>query len=94
MYNFMKQDMDGANRCLKMWRNVITLSAIRSTIVIMLDFEVTDLNTGYEQIYLMQNSMNRAASDVLTYIFLHKRCCEWKLFAGQTSENIKCFKLL
>ena len=62
-------DMDGANRWQKMWH--VTLPAIRSTIVIMLILKVGQiLNTGYEQIYLMQYSMNRAASDVFdTYIY-------------------------
>lgn len=62
-------DIDGANRWKKMWH--ITLPAIRSTIVIMLILKVGQiLNTGYEQIFLMQNSMNRAASDVFdTYIY-------------------------
>lgn len=52
-----------------MWH--ITLPAIRSTIVIMLILRVgTILNTGYEQIFLMQNSMNRGVSDVFdTYIY-------------------------
>ncbi|MEY8353287.1 ABC transporter permease subunit [Lachnospiraceae bacterium 54-53] len=61
--------VDGANRWQKMWH--ITLPAIRSTIVIMLILKVgTILNTGYEQIFLMQNSMNRAVSDVFdTYIY-------------------------
>lgn len=62
-------EVDGANRWQKMWH--ITLPAIRSTIVIMLILKVgTILNTGYEQIFLMQNSMNRTVSDVFdTYIY-------------------------
>lgn len=62
-------DIDGANRWQKMWH--VTLPAIRSTIVIMLILKVGQiLNTGYEQIFLMQNSMNRAVSDVFdTYIY-------------------------
>lgn len=62
-------EVDGANRWQKMWH--ITLPAIRSTIVIMLILKVgTVLNTGYEQIFLMQNSMNRTVSDVFdTYIY-------------------------
>ncbi|MGN0251213.1 MAG: ABC transporter permease [Oliverpabstia sp.] len=62
-------DMDGANRWQKMWH--VTLPAIRSTIVIMLILKVGSiLNTGYEQIYLMQNAMNRTVSDVFdTYIY-------------------------
>ncbi|MGC6176376.1 ABC transporter permease [Lacrimispora sp. 38-1] len=62
-------EVDGANRWQKMWH--ITLPAIRSTIVIMLILKIgTILNTSYEQIFLMQNSMNRSVSDVFdTYIY-------------------------
>ena len=55
--------IDGAGRWRLMWH--ITLPAIRGTIVIMLILKVGSiLNTGYEQIFLMQNSMNRTVSDV------------------------------
>lgn len=62
-------DIDGAGRWCKMWH--ITLPAILSTVVIMLILKVGSiLNTGYEQIFLMQNSMNRIKSDVFdTYIY-------------------------
>lgn len=52
-----------------MWH--VTLPAIRGTIVLMLIMKVGQLlNTSYEQIFLMQNSMNRAASDVFdTYVY-------------------------
>lgn len=62
-------EVDGANRWHKMWH--ITLPAIRGTIVIMLILKVGSiLNTSFEQIFLMQNSMNRSASDVFdTYIY-------------------------
>ncbi|WP_033165645.1 ABC transporter permease subunit [Clostridium sp. KNHs205] len=62
-------EVDGAGRWRRMWH--ITLPAIRSTIVIMLILRVgAILNTGYEQIFLMQNSMNRIVSDVFdTYIY-------------------------
>lgn len=62
-------DIDGAGRWTKMWH--ITLPAIKSTVVIMLILKVGSiLNTGYEQIFLMQNSMNRLSSEVFdTYIY-------------------------
>lgn len=61
--------VDGAGRWRLMWH--ITLPAIRGTIVIMLILKVGQvLNTSFEQIYLMQNSLNRSASDVFdTYIY-------------------------
>ena len=62
-------EVDGAGRWRRMWH--ITLPAIRSTIVIMLILRVGSiLNTGYEQIFLMQNSMNRTVPNVFdTYIY-------------------------
>lgn len=62
-------DVDGAGRWKKMWH--ITLPAIRSTIVIMLILRVGSImSTGYEQIFLMQNAMNRNVSEVFdTYIY-------------------------
>ena len=60
--------IDGAGRWQLMWH--VTLPAIRGTIVLMLIMKVGALlNTGYEQIFLMQNSMNRSVSEVFdTYI--------------------------
>ncbi len=62
--------VDGAGRWRKMWH--ITLPAIRGTIIIMLILKLGQLlNTGYEQIFLMQNSLNRSVSDVFdTYIYM------------------------
>lgn len=62
-------EVDGAGRWKKMWH--ITLPSIKGTIIIMLILRVgTILNTGYEQIFLLQNSMNRSVSDVFdTYIY-------------------------
>lgn len=62
-------EVDGAGRWKKMWH--VSLPAIRSTVVIMLILRVGSvLNTGYEQIFLMQNSMNRSVSEVFdTYIY-------------------------
>lgn len=61
--------IDGAGRWNLMWH--VTLPAIRGTIVIMLIMKVGSLlNTGYEQIFLMQNAMNRSVSDVFdTYVY-------------------------
>ena len=49
----------------------MALPAIRGTIILMLIMKVGSLlNTGYEQIFLMQNAMNRSVSDVFdTYIY-------------------------
>lgn len=61
--------IDGAGRWNLMWH--VTLPAIKGTIVIMLIMKVGALlNTGYEQIFLMQNAMNRTVSDVFdTYVY-------------------------
>lgn len=61
--------IDGAGRWQLMWN--VTLPAIRGTIILMLIMKVGSLlNTGYEQIFLMQNAMNRSVSDVFdTYIY-------------------------
>ena len=61
--------IDSAGRWQLMWH--VTLPAIRGTIILMLIMKVGSLlNTGYEQIFLMQNAMNRSVSDVFdTYIY-------------------------
>lgn len=61
--------VDGAGRWRLMWH--ITLPAIRGTIIMMLILRVGSLlNTGYEQIFLMENDLNRSAADVFdTYIY-------------------------
>ena len=61
--------IDGAGRWQLMWH--VTLPAIRGTIILMLIMKVGSLlNTGYEQIFLMQNAMNLSVSDVFdTYIY-------------------------
>jgi len=61
--------MDGANR----WQQVlhVSLPALRSTIVILLVFRLgTFLDTGFEQIFLMVNALNRSVGDVFdTYVY-------------------------
>ncbi len=61
--------VDGAGRFRLLWH--ITLPAIKGTIVIMLILRVgAILNTGFEQIFLMQNSLNIQASEVFdTYVY-------------------------
>ena len=61
--------VDGCGRFQKMW--YITVPCISGTIVIMLIFQISSiLNTGYEQIILLQNSLNLAFSESLdTYVY-------------------------
>lgn len=61
--------VDGANRRQQMWH--ITLPAIKSTIVTLLILRMGSfLNTGFEQIFLMLNSMNREVGEVFdTYVY-------------------------
>lgn len=61
--------MDGAGRLRQLWH--VTLPAIRSTIVILFILRLgTFLDTGFEQIFLMLNSMNREVGEVFdTYVY-------------------------
>lgn len=61
--------LDGAGRFQRVWH--ITLPAIRSTIIVMLILAIGQmLNTGFEQIYLMTNALNRGVADVFdTYVY-------------------------
>ncbi|AZP03858.1 ABC transporter permease [Jeotgalibaca ciconiae] len=62
--------MDGAGRFARLWH--VTLPAIRSTIILMLIMRVGSiLNTGFDQIYLMTNALNRSVADVFdTYVYM------------------------
>lgn len=62
-------EIDGAGRLKKMWH--ITLPSIKGIIIIMLIMRVGSiLNTGFEQIYLLQNLMNRKSLEVFdTYVY-------------------------
>ncbi|MBD0380837.1 ABC transporter permease [Paenibacillus sedimenti] len=62
--------VDGASRWRQMWH--ITLPSIRSTIIILLILRMGDvLENGFDQIYVMQNALNREVSDVFdTYVYL------------------------
>jgi putative aldouronate transport system permease protein len=61
--------IDGANRWQQLWH--ITLPAIRSTIVIMLILRLgIFMDSGFEQIFLMVNSLNREVGEVFdTYVY-------------------------
>ncbi|WP_062496857.1 ABC transporter permease [Paenibacillus sp. 32O-W] len=62
--------IDGAGRWRQLWH--ITLPAIRSTIVILFILRLGSfLDTGFEHIFLMLNSMNREVGEVFdTYVYL------------------------
>ena len=61
--------VDGAGRLRQLWH--ITLPSIKGTIIILLILRMGSvLNTGFEQIYLMSNSVNRPVSQVFdTYVY-------------------------
>ncbi|MFH1512274.1 MAG: ABC transporter permease subunit [Bacillota bacterium] len=61
--------VDGAGRLRQLWH--ITLPSIKSTIIILLILRMGSvLNTGFEQIYLLSNSINRQVSQVFdTYVY-------------------------
>ena len=61
--------IDGAGRWARVWH--ITLPSIKSTIVIMLILQTGQiLNTGFEQIFLMTNPLNRSVAEVFdTYVY-------------------------
>lgn len=61
--------VDGAGRFKKIW--YITLPSIMGTIVIMLIFQIAAmLNTGVEQILMLQNNLNASMSETIdTYVY-------------------------
>ena len=62
-------NIDGAGRWRKIWN--ITLPSISGTIVIMLIFQISNiLNTGFEQILILQNKLNIGVSETIdTYVY-------------------------
>ncbi|MFD2116613.1 ABC transporter permease [Paenibacillus yanchengensis] len=62
--------IDGANRWRMMWH--ITLPAIRSTIITLLILRLGSfMDSGFEQIFLMLNAMNREVGEVFdTYVYM------------------------
>lgn len=61
--------MDGANRFQKMW--YVTLPNISGTIIIFLLLNISNLlSSNFDQIYIFQNSLNYARSEVIdTYVY-------------------------
>jgi len=61
--------IDGAKRLQTMW--YITLPCISGVIVIMLIFAISGLlNSGFDQMYILQNKLNISASEVMdTYVY-------------------------
>ncbi len=61
--------IDGANRFHQLL--YITVPAIRSTVITMLILRMgTFMDSGFEQIYLMLNSLNRSVGEVFdTYVY-------------------------
>jgi len=61
--------MDGAGRLRQIWH--ITLPGIRSTIVVMFLLRIADiLETSFEHIYILVNSLNRGVAEVFdTYVY-------------------------
>lgn len=61
--------IDGAGRFQRVWH--ITLPSIMPTVIVMLVLQMGQvLNTGFEQIYLMTNALNRQVADVFdTYVY-------------------------
>ena len=61
--------VDGASRFQRIWH--VDIPGILPTIVLMLILDVGKmLNIGYEKVYLMQNSLNIGASEIIsTYVY-------------------------
>lgn len=62
--------IDGAGRFQRLIH--VTLPAIKNTIILLLIMRVGSiLNNGFDQIYLMMNSLNRSVADVFdTYVYV------------------------
>jgi putative aldouronate transport system permease protein len=61
--------VDGAGRFRRIWH--VTLPSIMGTLVIFLIFQISGiLNTGFDQVWILQNDLNISRSEVLdTYIY-------------------------
>jgi putative aldouronate transport system permease protein len=61
--------IDGAGRFKRMW--YITIPSISGTIIILLILRISGmLNSGFDQIYILQNTLNIGVSEVIdTYVY-------------------------
>lgn len=61
--------IDGANRWQQLWH--VTIPAILNTVIILLILRLGNfLDTGFEQIFLMLNALNRGVAEVIdTYVY-------------------------
>lgn len=61
--------IDGAGRFKRMW--YVTIPSISTTIVILLILRISGLlNTGFDQVYVLQNTLNISHSEVIdTYVY-------------------------
>jgi putative aldouronate transport system permease protein len=89
--------IDGAGRLQKMW--YITLPSIMGTIVIMLIFAVSAiLNTGFEQILVLQNGLNLDTSETIdTYVYkigLQQMRYSYSTAVGVAKSVVAVFLLL
>jgi putative aldouronate transport system permease protein len=78
--------IDGAGRFRKAIH--ITLPSMMGTIVIMMIFSISGmLNSGFEQIYILQNNLNLSMSETLdTYVF--KLAMRSGLYSFSTAVNL------
>ena len=79
----MRPKVDGATRLQIIWH--VNIPSILPTIVIMLIFSCGGvLGVGFEKVYLMQNSLNLSASQVIsTYVY------EIGIRGGQFSYSLR-----
>jgi|GEM_PF-29678 len=78
--------IDGANRGQRLWH--ITLPAIRSVVVLMLILRVGSvLNTGYEHLILMANSLNRTVSQTLD-VFVYQNGIKGGQYSYSTAVGL------
>ncbi|MBW7453674.1 sugar ABC transporter permease [Paenibacillus sepulcri] len=78
--------MDGANRWRQLWH--ITLPAIKSTVIILLILRLGSfMDSGFEQVFLMLNPMNREVGEVFD-TFVYTSGLQQGHFSYATAANL------